>query len=875
MESKEASVTTAREEGDGKSTEMGSSSIQENITKESDQTEEEQLSLTMKTEFDKVDEKNTVEPKEDSGTVLREKQEMRVGDGKELVYCEVEGITPMVSVKMEYMEEEEWEDEVECKEASVTVAVEEVGARGSIEVETLSTQGEILSVDTEDDQNSPVVEYDDDICSLLESSGYSRENELFPALIFREPSSESGESREQGNLFGLENTVKMVSGSAVDCKPLSNFFLNTTKEGRLCGVEQENSQERTLLDLGSSDEEVCMVKSSYVPQMESDNEQKKQQETELEIKRLEAIIDGLTSAKGLLEVEAHVSKKKSLELKQQLIQIRSLLEPIQVKVLKQTKLLETKSKKLQEMDQVVKAFKDKPQIKDCRDLGKDCEGLNEVRLSNKELEASLIQMTSELKMKSAEMERITGDLKKNSCRIQELEKFLVLSKVIKHNDTMQHNRVVLEKDKLLNNMREEKGKKENQLTDSQEECRVKIKECEELKIKLSREMQSSDRLKASLIDSDIKLALAMVKENDLKKKVEGMQKVVEDLNFKITNKDLDLNHHIDLLVNMTKENLVKDGKIKEYCQAKNSLLQEVKLKTIEVEKLKSTIPNSENESKHCQKSNIALGEDEVKLIEKSVEVYAVQEKLKERKSEFSHLLMLKSKSLKRQSEEISEENSKIPRTSGDHSKGGHILEAVSSLPVPFPASPCLPLPSSQTSLKVSSPVESDCTHPNTPISPSSPDPTSSQHQSLLQTSPPTQTTDSQPWVQPSFLRVRDITTMLDEGLQASLAEKEELARIRLKHEVAEHVKLYLQPYKQHKHQSEEPLDLNIWKISTNEDFVEICRSQSLLCREEILESWRKAFSPREDLKITERDVARIQEKIHFFFSVRKVIQLIN
>ena len=114
--------------------------------------------------------------------------------------------------------------------------------------------------------------------------------------------------------------------------------------------------------------------------------------------------------------------------------------------------------------------------------------------------------------------------------------------------------------------------------------------------------------------------------------------------------------------------------------------------------------------------------------------------------------------------------------------------------------------------------------------------------------------------------------MLDEELQASLAEKEELARIRLKREVAEHVKIYLQPYM---HQSKEPLDLNIWKISSNEDFVEICRSQSLLCREEILEGWRKAFSPREDLKITEGNIARIQEKIHFFFTVRKVIQVIT
>ena len=881
VESKEASVTMPREqqeEGNGNSTEMGSSSSQVNITMESDRAEEEQLSLTMKKEFDQVEEKNILESKEDSVTGLREKQKTRVGGGTELVYCEVEEIAPMVSVKMEYMEEEEWENEVECKEAFVTVPVE-VRAGGRIEVETVSTIGEILSIEKEDDQNSPVVEreYDDDICSLLESSGYSRENEPFPALRFREPSSsnsESGESREQGNLCGLEDTVEMVSGSSVDCKPLSNFFLNTTKEGRLHEVDQKKSQERMLLDLGSSDEEVSMVKASYVSRIESDNEQKKQHESELEIKRLEAIIEGLSSAKGLLEVEAHVNKKKSSELKEQIIQIRSLLEPMQVKVLKQTKLLETKSEKLQEMEQLVKAFRDKPQTKDCCDTGKGCKGVNEIRLRNKELEATLVQKRSELKIKSSEMERSTGELKKNSILIQELEKDLVLTQVIKHKDMMQHNRVVLVKDILLNYMSKEQGKRENQLTHSQEECMVKIKECEELQIELNLELKTTDRLKAAMIDADIRLALEMVKRNDLERKVEGMQKLVEDLKIKINNKDVDLNHQIDLLVKITKENLVKDGKNKEYCKANHSLLQEVKLKTREVEELKSNKLNSENKCRLCQKVNIASSEVEVKLVEKSVEKQAVQEKLEEREAEFSHILMQKSKSLKRQSENIFDENSKIPRMSGDHNKGGHSLETVSSLPVPFLAFPCLSLPSSQTSLpsRVSSTVEYDCSPPNTPYSLSSPDPTSSQHQSLLQTSPTTQTTASQPRVQQSFLRVRDITTMLDEGLQASLAEKEELARIRLKREVAEHVKIYLQPYM---HQSKEPLDLNIWKISSNEDFVEICRSQSLLCREEILEGWRKAFSPREDLKITEGNIARIQEKIHFFFTVRKVIQVIT
>ena len=167
---------------------------------------------------------------------------------------------------------------MEHREASVNLprVNQEVEAGSSKEVESESSKGEISSIKKENYQVYLVVEreYDTDICSLLESSGHSSENQPFPALRFREPSCSSGESgtsMEQGNLLGLEDTEEMGSSSAVDCEPLGHFFLNTTEEGRLEELDPEKNQARMLLDMGSSDEEVCLVKASYVPQIESDN----------------------------------------------------------------------------------------------------------------------------------------------------------------------------------------------------------------------------------------------------------------------------------------------------------------------------------------------------------------------------------------------------------------------------------------------------------------------------------------------------------------------------------------------------------------------------------------------------------------------------
>ena len=426
-----------------------------------------------------------------------------------------------------------------------------------------------------------------------------------------------------------------------------------------------------------------------------------------------------------------------------------------------------------------------PQMESDKEQMKQPNGVNEIRLK-KALEASLVQVTSDLENKKIELERSSIELKMKDILIQKIENDLVKTKLDKVKEIRQHHSVALEKDNLLKDMTKEKEITENKLDQAQKKCQEQIRECEDLQIKLKRQTELTDRLKGDIMDADIRLALTMVKGNDLEEKVKDMQKEVEELNNRITNKDVDLQHKITLLVNMTKENMDKECKINEYCRANYELAQQVQLKIREVGELKA-----------------------IRLVDEHVKVIPIQESLEEKEAKLSALekLKMKLKSLKRKSEDVLEKNSKVVRLSGDHRQDGHSLGTVSSLPFSFPEFPCLSLPS-----RPSSPLESGCTPPNTKISPPLPGPTASKHQSLSQAAPLTHTTGSQP----SFLRVRDINTLLHQELHVSPAEKEDVARIRLKHEVAEHVKLYLQPYKQHK-QSEEALDFEIWKISTNED----------------------------------------------------------
>jgi len=132
------------------------------------------------------------------------------------------------------------------------------------------------------------------------------------------------------------------------------------------------------------------------------------------------------------------------------------------------------------------------------------------------------------------------------------------------------------------------------------------------------------------------------------------------------------------------------------------------------------------------------------------------------------------------------------------------------------------------------------------------------------------------------LSVKDISALLSTSptpgaaTEATDQEETKAARreevvTRLKHEVAREVRRGLKKYNHTK--EPELFKSRSWEIFDAEDFTEVCRSQAVSCREEVMERWARRSDGLEGLELAQEDVARMQAGLELFFRIREAVSL--
>ena len=400
------------------------------------------------------------------------------------------------------------------------------------------------------------------------------------------------------------------------------------------------------------------------------------------------------------------------------------------------------------------------------------------------------------------------------------------------------------------------------------------------------------------------------------------------MELKLEEKTIELAEKVDRLTRFSLESLVKDSKISELVkhreaqqntslrelsdevEAVNRQLQEEKIfeelnkKSKKVDDLAAKLSNTQS---HIEQLELKIrdieeskGELSKEVEKKSKEVLIFQAKLQDQEKELKEMQTQKSNPLKRKSKEAGGGMRKSPKPSEKYPEAGPEVDAaVRSTKERI--SPALSPPSSHVPWSTPSPAPTSPSSIPLPTAPYIPPPPSfhppiiphnsqqpcSTHQLLAPPLPLTTsslTPPSPPAQEKRFLSLRKLSNLViqpqcqdisDEkrllktfggGNSSSVAEeatkmeKEENAEKLLKHAVAYNVKKILQDYKQ---------NLQVWEISSDQDFVDICRRLSYISREEIQEQWAETLSPPEALVVTEEDVARIKENVAFFFAIRK------
>ena len=366
----------------------------------------------------------------------------------------------------------------------------------------------------------------------------------------------------------------------------------------------------------------------------------------LEIGRLDAKIEYLTVANIALEVEVSSSKEEHLEVKEQLGQMKSLLEPMQNKVMKLKLLLQSKEEKLREKDQVFQAIKEKLTAQNAKSTLEHIEVLEDLKSKSRDQDKSLKQMadrlemrTTELKFESNQVNLLKQKIEIYIPKIQKLENDLAETEIAKLKEMMQHDMEFHQKNSELIFIQEKLLKNESQKLQAEDDCRKKTVELEDLTVKLKTNITSLEKCQADLVCADSVIVFERTRLADLERKVELMvhdinnqvevgadltkdlnlkQGEVDSLKRKLTDKNVEYELKIDMLVKTTKENFAKDVQVKElshdirkqhlehieYCRQTS---EEVQLLMVEKKISESTIDRLEEK-------NIALAAAEISLV---------------------------------------------------------------------------------------------------------------------------------------------------------------------------------------------------------------------------------------------------------------------
>ena len=104
-----------------------------------------------------------------------------------------------------------------------------------------------------------------------------------------------------------------------------------------------------------------------------------------------------------------------------------------------------------------------------------------------------------------------------------------------------------------------------------------------------------------------------------------------------------------------------------------------------------------------------------------------------------------------------------------------------------------------------------------------------------------------------------------------LARLEEINMKKLKHEMKNKVEAALKRYNHTN--NPEVYSQKSWEIFDSIDFAAVCRALAVKSREEVSDSWNLQHGSLEGVKLTDEDISRMKEDVHFFFDMRKVSTL--
>ena len=104
-----------------------------------------------------------------------------------------------------------------------------------------------------------------------------------------------------------------------------------------------------------------------------------------------------------------------------------------------------------------------------------------------------------------------------------------------------------------------------------------------------------------------------------------------------------------------------------------------------------------------------------------------------------------------------------------------------------------------------------------------------------------------------------------------LARLEEINMKKLKHDMKNQVEAALKRYNHTN--NPEVYSQKSWEIFDSTDFATVCRALAIKSRKKVSENWNLRYGSLEGVKLTDEDISRMKEDVHFFFDMRKVSTL--